>query len=288
MTDLDIVRWTETVLGIVTGLALLHIALPGTRPWRVLGRAFVKTVRSRSRLLYLAAFFSILLFNYLYLVWEIDDRCTRWIGSCNGGRDFTHLIYGIEGDVLARVQATIACLPLTWYLGFVYVIAFPCLVSVAIIVFDHLGDRRGLAMVLIGYVVNFLFVLPFYIAFPVRETFVYYKQSVAAGGPAVHMLLDDIHPKIMVAYRVMSGVDNCFPSFHTSLAVTLALVALHGASRGFRISFGILGISTVLSTMYLGVHWICDVTAGLAVGVLSYVLARWLSRRWASPEESHG
>jgi len=287
MTAFEIVRLSETVLGVVTALGLLWIALPECRPWSVVFRTASRTVRSRTRLLYLAACLSILIFNYLYLVWKIDDRCTAWIAGCNGGRDFTHLIHGFEGNALAHVQAAVAWLPMTWYLGFVYVIAFPCLVAIAIIVFDQLGNRRGLAMVLIGYAVNFLLVLPFYVAFPVRETFVYYQESVASG-PAVRMLLDDINPAVMQAYRVMSGVDNCFPSFHTSLAVTLALVAQHGRRRGFGISFGILGASTVLSTMYLGVHWMLDVGAGLVVGLLSYALAWRLSRPWAETEESHG
>jgi membrane-associated phospholipid phosphatase len=287
MTDLQIVRLSETLLGVGTALALLYIALPDSRPWDVVSRSVRRLLRSPARMLYLAACFAILGINYLYLALDLDRHCTMWIAGCNGGRDFTHLIYGIEGDALAHVQAAVACLPLTWYLGFVYVIVFPCLVFVAIFVFDHLDDRRGLAMVLIGYAVNFLIVLPFYVAFPIRETFVYYQQS-GAGGPAVRMLLDDVHPTIMVAYRVMSGVDNCFPSFHTSLTVTLALLAAQSGRRGFAVSFGILGASIVLSTMYLGVHWICDVATGIGAGVLSYWIARLLSRRWAPAEEAHG
>jgi membrane-associated phospholipid phosphatase len=287
MGDLQIVRAAETLLGISTTLALVQVAVPGARPWSIILRTVAETVRSPRRLLYLAACCFVLLFNYLYLAWGVDEWCTQWVEEARNGKDFAHFIHRhVEGDLLARIQPEVAWLPATWFFGYVYVIVFPCLVFVSIFVFDHWRDVRGLAMVLIGYVANFLFVLPFYVCFPVRETFVYY-EDMGTGGPAVRMLLDDINPVIMQAYRLMSGVDNCFPSFHTSLAVTLALVAWHGGRR-----FGLLitsfAAANVLATMYLGVHWVTDVAAGLVVGVGAYWLARRLSARWAGGGGSGG
>jgi len=38
--------------------------------------------------------------------------------------------------------------------------------------------------------------------------------------------------------------------------------------------------AVVLSTVYLGVHWLTDVAAGLVAGAVAYGLARLVARRW--------
>jgi len=276
----QLARLIESLLGVITILVFIRVAVPEARPWRVILRTLGRLVGRGHRWLYLGACLSILAFNYLFLVFELDARCTNWVKSSNGGHDFTRLVYGLEGEAVAHVQAALNWLPLTWFLGYVYVVVFPCLVFVSIFVFDQLDDRRGLAMALLGYALNFLLVLPFYLVFPVRETFHFYTTDL--GSDAVRMLLNDIHPAIIEGYRAMSGLDNCFPSFHTSLAVTLALVAWHaGRPRyGWLITF--FAAANVFSTVYLGVHWVIDVAAGLVVGVAAYVLARRASLRWSA------
>ena len=279
MSGPDLARLVETVLGVATALVFLQIVIPDKRPWAVVAESVRRLFWSPRRLLYLGACLSILVLNYLYLVLGIDEHCTAWVVGRRGA-DFAQLIHQrIEGDAVARIQAAVAWLPLTWFFGYAYVVVFPCLVFVAIFVFDCQRDRRGLALVLVGYLLNFALVLPFYVCVPVRETFVYYQES-GLSGPAARMLLDDISPAVMVAYRTMSGVDNCFPSFHTSLAATMACVAWHGGRRfGALITF--FAAAIVLSTAYLGVHWLTDVAAGLVVCVAAYGLARRLTRRWA-------
>ncbi len=278
MSDEQLVRLIESALGMVTILALVWVGVPEARPWVVVWESCRQTVRSVKRLLYLAAGLSILIFNYLYLVFGFDHACTSWVVHLFGSEDFTHLVHGLEGEAVATVQRTFDWLPLTWFLGFVYVVVFPSLVFVAIFVFDHLRNRRGLAMVMIGYALNYLLELPFYLFFPVREVFHYYRNDLGSSG--VRLLLDDIGEVIMRAYRAMSGLDNCFPSFHTSLAVTLALVCWHAGRRRFAVVVTFLAIANVFSTVYLGIHWVSDVAGGIAVGVVSYWLARMLSRRW--------
>lgn len=284
MSDLQLVRAAECLLGVATILALVWVGVPEARPWAVVCETVRRTVRSGQRLLYLAAGLSILIFNYLYLVFDLDRACTRLMEHWFGGEDFTHLVHGLEGETVARLQEAMAWLPLTWFLGFVYVVVFPSLVFVAILVFDRLRNHRGLAMVLIGYVFNYLFVLPFYLFFPVREVSHYYGNDLGSSG--VRLLLDDIGEVVMRAYRAMSGLDNCFPSFHTSLAVTIALVCWHAGRRRFAWLITFFAVANGFSTLYLGIHWLTDVAAGVVVGVVSYTLARRLSRRWAERASS--
>lgn len=271
-------RFVETLLMAATVLLLVWAAAPETPPWRIVARTVERTLRSGRRALYLAAAISIILANLFYLQFQVDDYFTSCIVA-RLGRDYTADIYGIEGGSVAWLQQVLAWPPLTWFLGFVYVVVFPCLVFVLVFVFDHLRHRRGLAMVLIGYAANYALVLPFYLWFPVREVFHYYRHDLKSAG--VRLLLDDIHPVVMQAYRAMSGLDNCFPSFHTSLSVTMGLVAWHTRRRGFATIVSFLAAANVFSTVYLGIHWLTDVAAGLVVGLLAYGLAVFFSRPWA-------
>lgn len=262
-----------------TILFLVWVAAPDAAPWRVAARSAWSTVRSGRRALYVLACCSILIANLLYLELGVDEQFTSWV-KADRGQDYTAAIHHLEGGAVARLQRALACAPLTWFLGFVYVVVFPCLVFVLLFALDHLRNRRGLAMVLIGYLFNYLLVLPFYLWFPVREVFHYYRHDLGSQG--VRLLLDDIHPAVMQAYRTMSGLDNCFPSFHTSLAATMALVAWHSGRARFAWLISFFAAANALSTLYLGIHWLTDVIAGLAVALLAYGLAYGLSRRWAA------
>jgi len=281
MSEPHVAMLVETVLGVATIVALVWIAVPGRRPWALAADSVVRTATSWRRLAYLGALLAILVFNRLYLALGIDERCTAWVVA-RRGTDFAALIHRcIEGDAVAHLQRAVAWLPLTWLLGYVYVVAFPCLVFVVLLVLDHRRDGHGLALVLAAYLLNFALVLPFYVCVPVREAFVYYQES-GLREPAVRLLLDDISPAIMAGYRSMSGVDNCFPSFHTSLAATMALVGWRGGRRlGWAVAA--LAAATVVSTIYLGVHWLTDVAAGLVVAAAAWALARRVARRWQAP-----
>ena len=282
MDGRHVVVVVELALGVATVLGFVWVAAPGRWPWAVVARSVWRVFGSWRRAAYVSACFSVLLVNYLYLTCGVDERSTAWVVARRGS-DFAELIHHrIEGDAVARVQAAVAWPPLTWLFGYAYVVVFPCLVFAALFVFDHARSRYGLALALAGYLLNFALVLPFYVCVPVREAFVYYQET-GIGPPAARMLLDDISPLVMQVYRGMSGVDNCFPSFHTSLSVTMALVAWHGARRCGWLFTG-SAAAIVLSTIYLGVHWLADVAAGLLAGVAAYGLARLVARRWRPAE----
>ncbi|MFP4057644.1 MAG: phosphatase PAP2 family protein [Candidatus Brocadiia bacterium] len=281
MAELWLVRLVEVVLGAATCAALLLVAFPRERPWRVAARTLKLTVASRRRLLYVAACVAVLAFNCAWLASGLDERCTAWVEQRWGRDDFAGLFYHyLEGGAVARLQAALATPVLTWALGFVYVVVFPCLGIVALLVFDHLRDRQGLAMVLIGYLVDFAILLPFCVVFPVLEVHAFYARHPELE-PAARLLLDDITPTVMRAYRGMSGLDNCFPSFHTSLAVTLALLSWRAGRRLFGAVFTSAAAANVFATLYLGIHWVSDVAAGVASGLVAYAAARRLSRPWA-------
>lgn len=124
------------------------------------------------------------------------------------------------------------------------------------------GPLRVLARALaIDYAVS----LPFFLFFPVPERWAFPDSGA--------MLLSDRWSSALVAaIRPISGLDNCFPSFHVSMAVVLAGVAFATAVK-MRFTLAFLGATVVVSTFGLGIHWLPDIVGGAAVGVLAVALA---------------
>jgi membrane-associated phospholipid phosphatase len=127
---------------------------------------------------------------------------------------------------------------------------------------------------------DYVFTLPFYVLLPVNERW-FYPESNAM------MLSDKIDTALIDFIRPMSGLDNCFPSSHTSLTVVAVLMCFV-LKLPLRFSALALGATVLISTFFLGVHWVADVLAGVAMGVIAVTAAlrldEYLRRVWTSSE----
>jgi membrane-associated phospholipid phosphatase len=157
-----------------------------------------------------------------------------------------------------------------------YFFLFPALlVSVAVACARRpaLGPYRLLVTAIaIAYALS----LPFYLLFPVPE-----RWAFAESGA---VLLSDRWSSHLIEFvRPMSGLDNCFPSFHVSLTVVAVLACFIYGLR-FRWSALAIGIGVILSTFVLGIHWVADILGGVAAGLISITIAlRLESRRGILP-----
>lgn len=124
-----------------------------------------------------------------------------------------------------------------------------------------LRDWETLRRLFTGFALNYGIALPFYLLVPVKEAW--------AGDAGVRFLIPTVYPAFETQYRPLSGLDNCFPSLHTSLALTFALIAWQA---GYRRLAGLLTLGAglvMLSTLYLGVHWVPDMFAGMALALVA-------------------
>jgi membrane-associated phospholipid phosphatase len=131
-------------------------------------------------------------------------------------------------------------------------------------------DGRHLLLLARALAIDYAVSLPFFIFFPIPERWAYADSGAT-------LLSDRWSAALIEALRPMSGLDNCFPSFHVSMSVVLAAVALLAAVR-FRYAVAALALTVVVSTFGLGIHWLPDVVAGAAVGILSVALALRLEK----------
>jgi membrane-associated phospholipid phosphatase len=184
------------------------------------------------------------------------------------GLRLTGLIYAIEGDFVAWVQATFVTPELTVYFSGIYVYGYVFLLSFPFVAYLALPDATTLKRLIVAYALNYSIGLVIYTA-------------VYAHGPRnltpdmVTSLLFTYNPDFMALTSEVNEAANVFPSLHTSLSVTVATFAVLTRGEYPRWTPVALWLSTsvVLATMYLGIHWLTDVVGGVALALGSVYLS---------------
>ncbi|MFD1599114.1 phosphatase PAP2 family protein [Halobellus rarus] len=198
------------------------------------------------------------------------------------GVNLTGYIYLVESQFVATVQS-FAHPALTTYFGFVYVFGYTFLLTFPVLAYAICERARPLRVLFLTYILNYGFGLLCYVL-------------VVAYGPRNFMpelvdpLLYSSWPQSQLLVQQVNVNTNVFPSLHTSLSATVALLAYRFRAlypRWLPIAT-VLSVSIIVSTMYLGIHWATDVVAGVAVAWASVELAERIDdgtlsgslRRW--------
>ena len=146
-----------------------------------------------------------------------------------------------------------------------YFVLFPV---VAIGVLFALARRKELApfrVMCLAVTADYLVSLPWFLLFPVPERWAYPESNA--------MLLSDLWSSNLIEMiRPMSALNNCFPSTHVSLTVIILVVCWLFQVR-LRQTVMALGLTVILATFVLGIHWMADIVAGVVVGFLSVAIA---------------
>jgi membrane-associated phospholipid phosphatase len=176
--------------------------------------------------------------------------------------DFAAFFQSIEGHFVGNLQHLFENTALTAILAFMYIVVFQSLLvtSIGIYTFQEKNKRMFYA-VCYAIMVNYLVAIPFYFFLPVNE--VWYHD------PSVKFLMLDVFPNFENEYRALSGINNCFPSLHTSISVTLAVLAMRSGNKRWAWFSGISAAMIIFSIFYLGIHWLIDMCGGLLLGLFA-------------------
>lgn len=243
-----------TILIAVTIYALLFLSLKRhpLYPFYAAGMFVQELFASRKYLFHLLGIVVILFFNKVEITLE---------NNMKHHSDFTPSIYGFEGDAVAVFQRLFENGALTSVLTFFYVVVFPAVMLVSVGLYTYQRQYKLFYAVCYALMINYMIAIPFYLFFPVTE--------VHAFNPHVRFLMLDAFPTFENDYRPLSDLDNCFPSLHTSLSVTMATIALRSKSGFWRIFAPASAVIIIFAIFYLGVHWLTDMAGGVVLGLLA-------------------
>lgn len=260
MTLLEILL---VVAAVVVALLVLTGAVCGIDPFVVDRREILRRAREVGP--YVAGLAIVYLFNR----WSHAGG-QRLSGSI--GLHITWELYELEGDVVADLQEVIPS-ALTGYFSFVYLFGFSFLLAFPVVAYLFHPDRRYLKELFAAYAVNYgvgaiCYVL--FVAYGPR------KLLAAVGAP-----MYERYPEVVALTGAINASSNVFPSLHVSLAVTVALLARRTRSRYPRWFWiaSFVAANIVVATMYLGIHWLVDVIAGVGLAVVGVRIARSLVER---------
>ena len=189
----------------------------------------------------------------------------------NISSDFTSFVFGLEGHFVQSVQHLFYTPWLTPIIVFFYIFMLQSVIAASLGVYLLDNNRLMLYATCYAIIINYAIAIPFYLYLPVNEVW-----SYAPAG--VRFVMLDIFPKFEQEYRPLSGLNNCFPSLHTSISVTMALLAFRSGNRRWMVITATTAVIIVFGIFYLGIHWLTDMMGGTLLAVLASTLGVQLSR----------
>jgi len=191
-----------------------------------------------------------------------------WALSEAVGYHMTGVFYAVEGTLPAQVQTLIPDIAAP-YFAFVYMFGYALVVIGPLVVYLFADSLRHLKTVLVAYTINYAVATILY-------------TLVIARGPRIASsstqgIIQESFPYFTLLTGQVNSPQNVFPSLHTSLTVTVLIVAVLSRREFPRwLSLTtVLTTSIVVSTVYLGIHWLTDIAAGFCLAGGSV----WLARR---------
>jgi membrane-associated phospholipid phosphatase len=153
---------------------------------------------------------------------------------------------------------------LTLYFSFVYRTAFYLNLWTGVIRGFFARDiKKMIRYMFAGIVLQMVVVYPFYYTVLLQE--VWYVQ----GDP-------DMLARHLTHAQLLRTVADCFPSLHTSTAFAVLLLALRERGTWFRRLMVLDCASIIIATLYLKIHWVLDVLAGMLLAYGTVKLVDWL------------
>ncbi len=197
------------------------------------------------------------------LAHEVSEPIAQVIGI-----NITNTLRAIEGGFVGQLQALFPA-EAVWYFSFVYVFGFAFMLIFPIIAYLLLPTQRYLKELLVAYIINYSTGTVFY------TLFIAYGPRRAIPGVVAQPMFERF-PDIMTLTAAINTSSNVFPSLHASMAITVMLLAWRTRGHYPRWLWvcGLFGVSIVISTMYLGIHWLVDVVAGVVLAFASVYIAR--------------
>ena len=254
----------ELALVVVTMLVVATLVIIGPRQFVTAFSDFRWRVRACTLPL-------VVLGVVLVLRWSTQDLVPRLSWRVLGNNVTPHIVsleQTLFGTNPVAVLQSYQTPELTAVFAFVYLYGYAFLLIFPFIAYFALEEMDEFSTLVLAFTANYAIGLVCYVLF-------------IAYGPRnldpvlFEGLLYDAMPRAYYLTNTVNENTNVFPSLHTSLSVTVFLLAWHTREKyplWVPVS-GVIAFAVVLSTMYLGIHWFSDVVAGTVLAAVSVYIA---------------
>ena len=202
----------------------------------------------------------------------IEPRLPDW--------DLTHMVYSIEQDTVTTLQAMMMHDGITWYFESVYIWGFMLMIQGSILLYVALDNEKVVRMLTVGLLLNILIALPFFFFFPVNEAWAtnpdygHYDSDISFATDTVGVFHGNARAeRVLYTYN---NIDNNIPSLHTSVSLTVAGTICVNKRKLMGPIAMFLAVSVVVSTVYLGIHWLVDIVGGAVLAASIVYLLYYL------------
>ena len=196
--------------------------------------------------------------------------------------DFTHWAWAIEGNLVERFQDA-ARTPFFDYLFVsVYTAGSFLFYFVPFFILVAMGRGHNAMRIAATMAIIWAVGIVFYFFFPVSE--VWMTASAPYKYTHVENVLFEHVPSARTSEQYALATNNNFPSLHVALTSGIATALWLGRERWLAIPGTMIAVGVAIATMYLGIHWLVDVIAGIALAFA----AAWLSHQRIATEKRVG
>lgn len=129
-----------------------------------------------------------------------------------------------------------------------------------------------------GHFLQYILILPFH--FWVDGHQVWLIQNMIEGT----FYVDPLKGYRTVTEPIIPSLNHVFPSMHTSIATVAIILAWRERGLALKYFMVLLNVAIIISTVYLGIHWVVDIFGGIMFGYFCLKLAdkimrmSWLQR----------
>lgn len=188
--------------------------------------------------------------NTIKDIYSVGIKATGWFYNLEGVEHILFFQNHLDQFIVIHSASLFYTLGLTYFIGFIFIF------------FLARDEKENFTLFSKALMVNYFFILPGY--------FILYVKVSSLYAPEVHPIMYS-HDQYYAIIRLINRLSNCFPSGHISISLTITLLALFKARLK---RFGYFGIVFTVMTgfviIYLGVHWLLDIPAGIAIGFFTY------------------